>query len=173
MTGVAWLVLAAGARAGMGGNDGGGDAAGRRPADGAVGARGGHRRRVPVGGPYYGGHQAPRRQGQDLPVPRLRDRKRPAAAARRSTNSRLTDGGGSGIDLDSGNAVGAGVEQGGAAGGGHGEPGGVRRRVEAVGGDAPAQGQPRRAAAREHHHLCSLFPTSLPSHPLKGRAVFL
>jgi hypothetical protein len=84
----------------------------------------------------------------------------------------LTAGGDSAIDLDWGNAVGAGVEQGGVAGGGHGEPGGLRRRVEAVGGDAPAQGQPRHAAAREHSHLCS---PSLPSssHPLKGRAVFL
>jgi hypothetical protein len=71
VTGGGWLVLAAGARAGMGGNDGGRDAAGRRPADGAVGARGGHRWHVPLGGPYHGGHQAPRRQGQDLPVPCL------------------------------------------------------------------------------------------------------
>jgi hypothetical protein len=73
----------AGASAGMGGDDGGGDVAGRRPADGADGARGGRRRRVPVGRPHLGGHQAPRRQGQDLPVPRLRDRKTPAAAANR------------------------------------------------------------------------------------------
>ncbi|VAH16923.1 unnamed protein product [Triticum turgidum subsp. durum] len=112
----------AGAGAGVGVHDGGGDAAGRRPAHGADGARGGRRRRLPLARPDLRGHQAPLRQGgrrrQDLPVPRLRDR----------------------------------VGQGGAAGGGDGEHGRVRGGVQAVGGDAPPQGQPRarRAAAREH-----------------------
>jgi hypothetical protein len=77
-------------------------------------------------------------------------------------DSRLTAADFSGLDLDSHNAVGAGVEQGGAAGGGDGEPSRVCRRVQAVGRDASSQGQPRRAAAREH--LC-LSPS--PSSPLK------
>jgi len=44
---------------GVGGDGGGGDAAGHRVADGAVGARVGRRRRVPIGGPHLGGHQTP------------------------------------------------------------------------------------------------------------------
>jgi hypothetical protein len=157
--------VGAGAAAGMGGGDGGGDATGRRPTDGAVGTRGGHRRRLPVGCPHLRDHQTPYRQGQDLPIPSLRDCKPPAAAAKRFAVNRRRF---SGLDLDSHNAVGAGVEQGGAAGGGDGEPSRVCRRVQAIGRDASSQGQPRRAAAREHLRL-----SPSPSPPLKSRGVFM
>ncbi|KAG2552073.1 hypothetical protein PVAP13_9KG434085 [Panicum virgatum] len=49
---------------GVGGDGGGGDAAGHRVADGAVGARGGRRQRVPMGGPHLGGHQTPCRSAR-------------------------------------------------------------------------------------------------------------